>query len=132
MSNENLGNILTEKEQKHLDVVCGFLGEPTPENFENLIDAIKQVCVAKLCKVVGIRSNYNYKSRFFDFFSGIVGQAVCDKLNLPVVVAPDKFRFIRYDGINFVKRATELLNNPDIEDAFIDLFNLIDDHKNLM
>ncbi|MCQ2556326.1 MAG: hypothetical protein MJ149_03240 [Clostridia bacterium] len=129
---ENNKIILTEKEQQNLDIVCDFCNEQQPTEFQNLVDAIKQVCVAKLCKVVGIRSKYNYKSRFFDFFSGIMGQAICDKFNLNVVVAPDKFRFIRYDGINFVKRSVEFLNNPDVEDAFIDVFNLVDDHKNLM
>ena len=32
-------------------------------------DGIKELCVIKLCNVIGLSGNYNYQSEFFNFFS---------------------------------------------------------------
>ena len=40
-------------------------------NNEQTEEVIKELCVAKLCSVIGIRCKYNYQSKFFTFFSSL-------------------------------------------------------------
>ena len=95
----------------------------------SLEDNIKKICVKKLCNVVGIKCNCNYKNKFFNYFSSITGQAICELLNIPIVIAEDGFRLIRYNGINFVDKVKELLKNDFLEDAFIDVFQFLEENK---
>ena len=97
----------------------------------NIKEAIKELCVAKLCKTVGITGKYNYKSDFFNFFSSIVGEAVCRKLNLKLQIASDELRLFKYEHINLIDEVEKYLNN-EVEEAFLDSFNLIDNFKYLI
>lgn len=94
-------------------------------------DAVKELCVARLCNIVGITGKYNYKSDFFNFFSSIVGEAICRKLNVRVQIASDELRLIKYEHINLIDEVERYLNNS-IEEAFLDSFNLVDNFKYLI
>ena len=70
--------------------VCDFLNV-NQSNYqgEDLIENIKEVCVARLCKTIGLTGKYNYKSKFFEFFSCVMGEAVCEKLSAKVYKKDD-------------------------------------------
>ncbi len=99
---------------------------------ESVEDTIRHMCVARLCESIGIRCLYNSRSKFFTFFSYFMAQAVSNNLQLNIVIAPDNMRFIRYNGINFVSEASRLLNNEDLDEAFIDAFNLADKNRDII
>lgn len=99
---------------------------------DNILDNIKELCVKKLCEVVGIKCGCNYKNPYFNFFGCVMGQALCNKLSIRLTIAPAGLRLIKYNGINFISKAEQYLDNPDIDEAFIDVFDLTDDHKNVI
>lgn len=121
------------EEKKIIDRVCEYLHMQSPDLFDTSIeDEIKDLCSAKLCDVIGIRCAYNPKNDFFNFFSTIMGEAVCIKLHLNMNIAPNALRLVRYDGINFVNSTYQLLNSEDVDEAFIDAYNLVDRYKHLI
>jgi hypothetical protein len=95
----------------------------------SLEDNIKKLCVKKLCEVVGIKCDCNYKNKFFNYFASITGQALCELLNIPILIAEDNFRLFKYNGVNLVDKVKELLNNDFLEDAYIDVFQFLDKNK---
>lgn len=121
------------KEKNIIDKVCKYLKMQSPELFSSSVeDEIKNLCSAKLCDVIGIRCAYNPKNDFFNFFSTIMGEAVCIKLHLNINIAPNILRLVRYDGINFVNSTYQLLLSEDVDEAFIDAYNLVDKYKYLI
>lgn len=118
--------IIVEEVSKYLELKTSDVESITSS------DIIKELCVKKLCEIVGIKCRYNYKTEFFNFFSSFVGEAVSLILKLGVRVAPDSLRLFKYNKINFVQRAVELLESEDKDEAIIDLFNLADDNKYLI
>ncbi len=90
---------------------------------------VRELCARKLCWALGLRCKCNYHNEFFTMFSSIIGEAVSQILDLKLNIAPFELKFIRYNGLNFVTRARELLEKEDLDVAFIDIFNLIDDNK---
>ena len=98
---------------------------------ETLQDFIKELCVARLCKAVGL-SNYNYKSDFFNFFANIMGEAVCEKLEIKAHVACDDLRFCKFEHINLIKTVKSYLDKSSVEEAFLDAFELVDKFKYLI
>ena len=98
----------------------------------DIYEQIKQLCLIRFCKAVGIRCQFNIKNKFMNFFAIITGQAVCNVLKINLQIAPDCLRLVRYNGINFVNEAMRLLQNEDKDEAFIDIFNLIDNNKPIM
>lgn len=112
--------------------VCEFFRFDCPEvHSKDTKEAIKEVCVARLCQAIGL-SLYNVKSEFFDFFSSIIGEAVCEKLSIKVRIAYDELRLVKYDHINLVGEVKWFLDNETIEEAFLDAFNLVDRFKFLI
>ena len=95
-------------------------------------DGIKELCVIKLCKVIGLSGNYNYQSEFFNFFSSIMGEAVCERISIKIRVAPDELRLIKYEHINLVQTVMFFLETKSLEEAFLDAFNLADRFKYLI
>ena len=95
-------------------------------------DGIKELCVIKLCNVIGLSGNYNYQSEFFNFFSSIMGEAVCERLSIKIRVAPDELRLIKYEHINLVQTVMFFLETKSLEEAFLDAFNLADRFKYLI
>lgn len=95
-------------------------------------ETIKELCVARLCKAVGLTGIYNYKSDFFEFFSNIMGEALCEKLNLKIHIASDELRLVKYEHINLVQELKNYLDTETVEEAFLDAFNLVDKFKYLI
>ena len=113
--------------------ICDFLNLEKPNlNAETTQEAIKELCVARLCKAVGITRSYNYKSDFFNFFGCVMGEAICEILSLKAHVACDELRFVRYERINLIGEIKSYLENETVEEAFIDAFDLVDRFKYLI
>ena len=97
-------------------------------------EVIKEMCVTKLCNILGINYAFNYKSKFFKMFSEIMGQAICDYLKFNIIIADDKFRLFKYNGINFIEKVKEVLQNSlqdsiSLDETILDIFNFIDGLK---
>ncbi len=128
--NKNLDTIELKGKEQIILKVSEFLKIDLPKLESTTIeDNIKELCVAKLCATLGIKCKYNYKNEFFSIYSSIIGEAVSQILDLKLDIAPGKLKYIRYNGINFISHALELLKMEDLDEAFIDVFNLVDDHK---
>lgn len=124
---KDLGN------EQILNRVCLFLNLKHKNLTASTIEEqIKELCVAKLCGLVGISGAYNYKSKFFNFFSSIVAQAVCDILGIKLILASDELRLFKYNHINLIDEVKYLLNTKSIDEAFLDSFDLIDRFKFLI
>ena len=95
-------------------------------------EQIKRLCVLRLMKAVGVDGKFNCKSDFFEFFATIMGEAVCERLNLKIRIAPDEVRLIKYENVNFVAAFKEYLDNEFLDEAFLDAFLLVDKHKDLI
>ncbi len=95
-------------------------------------ERVRELCVAKLCEVVGVHCKFNFRNDFFTFFSSFVGQAILNKLSLNLEIASKDLTIVRHDGINLVDEVVRLLNQEDMDDAFLDAFNLADDNKYLL
>ena len=120
-------------EERVVRKVCEFLDVPEPETHEeSLKETIKKLCVARLCKAVGITGKYNHKSEFFDFFASIMGEALCEKLAIKLQIACDEIRLIRYEHINLVREFKRFLDEESVEEAFLDAFELADRFKYLI
>lgn len=133
MENKNITENISKNNNGIYEKICHLFEMELPElESENVVQGIKELCVKKLCLVVGIKCACNFRNPYFNFFGCVMGQAVCNKLSLRYTIAPAGLRLVKYDGINFILRAEQYLNNPDIEEAFIDIFDLTDDHKNII
>lgn len=129
-------SFLVEYEEKRqiIEKICLFFHFEQPsQNINDELDAIKELCVARLCKAIGLTKGvYNHKSEFFNFFATIMGEAVCEKLGINLRVACDELRLVRYNNINFVKEFKSYLDTKTQEEAFLDAFELVDDNKYLI
>ena len=92
----------------------------------------KEMCVAKLCEVLGIEYAYNYKGVMFQIFSSVMAEAIYQKLKINKQIASDSLRLIKYNGINFIEKAKMFLESKDIEEATLDIFNFVDENKKLL
>ena len=118
---------------RQISMVANFLNITDYKiNDECTAEQIKRLCVLRLMKAVGLSGKFNCKSEFFEFFSMVMGEAVCDRLGINLNIAPDKLRLIKYDNINFVTLFKEFLNNDLLDEAFLDAFTLADKYKHLI
>ncbi len=104
-----------------------FFNTACIENCNELKNQVKQLCVDELSKKLGLKIKINHRKKFYNIYSSIMGQAVCSHLNLPLDIAPSEFKFVKYDGINFISHAEHLLKNSP--SAFLDLYNLLETKK---
>lgn len=95
-------------------------------------EQIQEICVAKLCDILGVEFAYNCQSGMFQIFSIVLSEAISQRLRLGVRFASDELRLVKYNGINFIDKAVELINNPDVDEAVLDIFNFVDEHKKLL
>ncbi|MBR4998278.1 MAG: hypothetical protein IKY10_00205 [Clostridia bacterium] len=128
--NNNVENEINK--QQTIKQVCDFF-RFEKSNFVsiNIKDTIKELCVARLCKAIGV-PKYNFKSDFFDFFASIMGEAVCEKLLLRVRIASDELRLVKYNGVNLVTETKKYLDTETVEEAFLDAFELVDNYQYLI
>ena len=124
----------SEKERESIvNKVCDFLCFKRPKMYSlSTAESIKELCVARLCKSIGITGPYNYKSKFFNFYSSIMGEALCEIFKLKIHVATDEIRLFKYEGVNLIERAKKYLLEESIEEAVLDVFNLADKFKYLI
>lgn len=116
-----------------IDKICKFCKLERPNIMSSTTkETIKELCVARLCKSVGLTGKYNYKSNFFDFFSSIMGEAICEKLCFNFHIASDELRLFKYEHINLVKELKNYLDTETVEEAFLDAFHLVDRFKYLI
>lgn len=123
---------LNEDCLKVLKEVSEYLKIELKEYHGKVEDAIKALCVAKLCDVIGVNCAYNDKTSFFNFFSSVVGEAVVNNLNIQLTIAPCELRCVRYDGINFITQAKEFLSSFEMEQAFIKIFEFLMHNNHVM
>ena len=129
---KNIGNIQLDNNKLAKDV-CDYLNINTQSSsIENIEEFIKEMTVKKLCEVVGLTGKYNHQSSFFNFFSKIMGEAVCEILNIKIRIAGDSLRLIKYGGINLVEQTISFLKNENLEEAFLDTFEMVDKFKFLI
>lgn len=95
-------------------------------------EKIKNMCIAKMCRVIGINCENCYNSKLFQIFGSILGEAVCNKLKLGMHVANENLRYVSFNGINFVDKAMHFLNTFDVDEAVLDVFNFVDEHKQIL
>ena len=122
-----------QKETEKLEKLQNYLNF-APSFFKSkcLTEKVKEICVAKLCDAIGIRCDYNYKNIFFNFFSSIMGQAISEKLELNLCVDEFNLRFVKFENVNLVKTAGLILERKEIDEAFIDVYELADKYKWVM
>ncbi len=128
-----LTNLPRDEDEAVLIKVCSFLQMDMPKLTEkDFTNRLKELCAIKIFNSIGIRNFYNRNNRFFNFTSTILIQAISDKLNLNLNIAPASIRFVRYNGINFVNRVVQLLEEEELTEAVIDTFNLADDNHKIV
>lgn len=127
MNNENGNDILR---MQTINKICSFFKMDVPTLKEQTLEEIvKQICVIRLCKAIGLSGISNIKSEFFDFYSCIMGEAVCEKLQIKLRIASDELRLVKYNHINLVDKVKSYLNNELVEEAVLDAFELADKYK---
>ena len=130
MNNESVEEM---EKWKVIKKLCDFFKMEIP-NLDNqpIEEMVKRICIIRLCKAIGLAGVKNIKSDFFDFYSCIMGEAVCKKLQIKLHVASDELRFIKYNQINLIDKATQYLEQEFLEEAIIDTFELADEFKDVM
>lgn len=124
---------MIQKKNDVLDDAMRYLGlEGYKLTSQDLVENIKELCVARLCRAIGIDFNYDYRHDYFMLFSNVVGEAVCRSLGIGLIVGSPVVRLIRYNGVNLVDKAYEILNRFDIEEAFLDLYQFIEDYRDIV
>ena len=78
------------------------------------VDNVKELVIARLCKVIGITFAYNYRSKYFRLFANVVGEAICRMFDIRLVVGEPMVRLVRYNHINLVDKALEILRNRSV------------------
>lgn len=118
-----------ENELEKLQNFCSFVEMEVPTIYDNVKTAIKQLCVERLCKTIGITCAVNVKNEFFNFFSCIVGQVIVEKLNLNLHIDDFNLKYVKFGNVNLIFSAKMLLENDNLDEAFINIFNLADKYK---
>ncbi len=113
--------------------VCDFLNyERNKILSTTLKEGVKELCVGRLCQALGISCAYNFKNEFFNFFSCIMGEVVSNKLGHNLEIDEYKLKYIKVENTNLINSAHEMLNNPNMDEAFINVYNLAKRFKHLI
>ena len=119
--------------ERAIQKICDFFRLEKPQTLNtNTKEAVKELCVIRLCKAIGLKGNNTFKSDFFDFFGSLMGEAVCENLSIKVHIACDELRLVKYDRLNLVQEIKSYLQNETVEEAFLDAFDLADRFKYLI
>lgn len=117
-------------QEEILERICEYVGVDMPNLYSSdFADNIRQICVYKLCNVIGIKCSCNYRNEFMTFFSDIAGEALVIIFGLKFHIASEELRFISYDHVNLVNLGCKLLKQEDKDEAFLDIFKLADEFK---
>lgn len=116
-----------------VDKVCQFMNIEKPILFSKTMEEmIKEICVAKLCKVLGIKCTYNYRNEFFSIFSTLTAEVIVRILDIKINIAPYYLSCVKFDGINFIEKMIAILASPNKEKAIFDAFNFVNKYKHLI
>lgn len=115
------------KEDENLSKLNNFFNTAYLDDSCELKDKVKQLCVEELSKNLGLSIKINHHKKFLHIYSSIMGQAVCSHLNVNLNIAPCELKFFKYDGINYVSHAEQLLKNSP--SAFLDMYNFLETKK---
>lgn len=91
---------------------------------KTLKESIKEVCVGRLCQALGINCAYNFKNDFFNFFSCIMGEVISNKLGHNIEIDEYNLKFIKVENTNIIYSARTMIENPNLDQAFIDVYKL--------
>lgn len=120
-------------EEQVLVQICEYLNyERAKLLSETLNEAVKELCVARLCQALGLSCAYNFKNEFFNFFSCIMGEVVANKLGHNLGIDEYNLKYVKVENINLIYCAHQMLENPNIDQAFIDVYNLALRFKHLI
>ena len=129
--NYNLGIDPNLEKERIFNRVCTYLEIEKPIMYSNTIeDGVKELCVARMCKSIGIKC-YNYKNKLFNFYATVTGEAVSQELGLKLQIASAEIKFIKYDKINLINQIRFFLISSDIDEAFVEAYNFLDKYKYL-
>lgn len=99
---------------------------------DTIKECVKEICATKLCEVIGLKCECNFENEFFSCFTTIVGEALSKKFFLDLNIAPYGLGLVRHNGVNVLTEVRQLLDEEDINKGFIQIYNLVNDHKTLL
>ena len=121
------------KQEFFLQQVKDYLKLKEYKVHSNLIEEnIKELCVVKIFNILGIGCGYNYRNEYFDIYSSVLGEAICEKLDIKIHIANENLRFIKYEGVNFIDKSVKFLEKEELEEAVLDIFNFVENNKKLI
>lgn len=128
---EIMSGILKLEENENLtEKICKFMNienlNLTGETFE---DKVKEIVVARVCSAVGLKCEYNYKNKMFEFFSTIAGEAVCQLVGIRTHIAGDELRLVKYERFNLIEQVKEYFDRGITDESVIDAFNFVERFK---
>ena len=119
--------------EQTLKKICKYLRVDREKiQVDNFEDQIKCACVERFYKSLGVKRDCNNPSKYFNFLSVVAAQAVCNKFNVKLTIAPDKFRCFRYDGFNLIEQVEKYLENESVDLAFTEAFTFLDKYTYLV
>ncbi|MBE7076574.1 MAG: hypothetical protein E7374_01635 [Clostridiales bacterium] len=105
--------------------VCDFL-KVSHETKDNMPESVvREIVECKLKSVLGEFQKHASKE-FLTFLTGVIGQSVCDILNINVRMVNDEFRLLRTENFNIVESSKFILETEDLEEGLLDSFLMID------
>lgn len=120
-------------EERMLIEACEFLKfERNKILSKTLKEGVKELCVGRLCQALGIGCAYNFKNEFFNFFSCIMGEVVSNILGHNLEIDDYKLKYIKIENTNLINSAQKMMENPNLDEAFIDVYNLARRFKHLI
>ncbi len=121
-----------ENDYEILQAIKDYVDIEYPVINGSVEDNVKAICVARLCKAIGINCAYNFKNTFFDFFSCIMGEVIVNKLGIKIKIDNYNLKYAKFEDVNIIYTASMLLENPNLDEAFIDVYNLADKFKHII
>ena len=119
--------------EKTFDKICEYLRiDKSKIKAQSFKEKIICACVERYYKSLGVKRDCNNPSKYFTFLGVITAQAICEKFEIRVNIAPDKFRFFRYDGYNLVEQVGVYLESESIDLAFTQAFTFLDQYTYLI
>lgn len=112
------------------NALCVFLRLDRPNlRTDTIEERVKEIAVAKLCRLMNIRCTYNYTNDTFYFYSLIVGDVFINKMGYKISIAPAVFKLFKYNGINYIEEVDRLITTLPLNKALLDCFVVLDELK---
>ncbi len=93
-------------------------------------DRVREIVVTKLCTLIDISCDVNFKNNTFYFYSMFVGELLVKRLGYNSLgIAPSGLRFLSCNGKNLYTEVDNFFNNSAIDDAIKNSFFFLDEFK---